>query len=163
MTKFASPYIWQPGSVTRTSAGCAALASVNTAIFILPVDETYVLKDVQLHLHMHRVAATYGAIIYAIVPDDMYAAFIAADWGLNTTWTKYNKFIWMKHQLYFGAAATRGRDFTNITLKPSTKRRVEKDFTAVILLYIEDISNVNTQFDEAHKVDYFIKPVSGTA
>ncbi len=138
--------------------GSTYLSVVNDLGF----DEDATLKDWHVMFRIWRAAGTIGRYILAVVPDDMVAAFKAADWGAAATLTKYQQFIWMKHLFFFGNVATYGPVHKDVEFKTSTMRRLKPDYTVVTILYVEDAANINTTYDIAWSSQYKIKSNENT-
>lgn len=155
-----SDFIQCYGALNRQNTQCNALSNVNTVVLTFPFDETCVLKDYHWFIDVYRAARFQGVFVLAVLPDDLVAAFQAADFGLAATWQKYEQFIWMKQWIATGSADGDGSSGKFLELKTATSRRVEKDWTITALFFCEDIANVQTQINVGSMHYYKIKSVA---
>lgn len=154
---------WQHNraSVSRSLQNITALSSLrflNQVVF--DSDGEYTVNDLQLHIMLHRTAATIGKIIFAVVPDDIYTAMTSLDLHDPAVLSQYEEYFWLEHTFFFGQDA--GEPAIHIQLKTGTMRQVHKHDKVVILIQLQDTQNVATGCNVGWTFDYFVRSRTGT-
>ncbi len=137
-------WIQQYGATNTFTTACGADANITITNLNFPIDSELTFKDFHWFLWAYRPMMSLGCLILMVVPDDMVAAITGGlNWGTNTPWLKYEKFIWGKMWFGFGGEVATGRSPTKrwLEFKASTMRRISKDYTLLAIIWVEDINS----------------------